>query len=81
MESAKGPIILALGEVTGHHHAILDREHVRTFNFNGDQFLDVKGLSALLTHQEHASIEIPKGRYRKIQQRQYTPEGIRRVED
>lgn len=44
------------------------------------QFLDVK-TSATVTHQEHAAIVLPAGKYRVIQQKEYSPEEIRRVAD
>ena len=36
---------------------------------------------AILEHQEHAPIPLPPGIYRHIQQRGYTPEAIRNVND
>lgn len=77
----KGPIVLALGEVTGHHHSILERDEVEAFSLGEDLYLDVQGASALLEHQEHEVVELPRGRYVRRQQREYTPEAIRRVQD
>lgn len=77
----KGPIVLALGEVTGHHHAILERDEVEAFSLGPDLYLDVQGASACLEHQEHAVVELPRGRYVRRQQREYSPETIRRVQD
>ena len=34
-----------------------------------------------VTHEEHASIQLPKGNYRIVRQREYSPEAIRNVAD
>jgi hypothetical protein len=76
-------IILAYGEATGHHHS-LDLKDADWWKHaddaNGDQYLNVK-TSAVVTHQEHAPVALPAGKYRVIQQREYSPEEIRRVRD
>lgn len=41
---------------------------------NGEWFLSVKKKAALV-HEDHGAIVLPKGTYRKIQQREWTPEG------
>ena len=82
-QERNGPIILAYGEATGHHHAIHD-EFVDLLTdelAGGVTYIEVRVAMAALTHQEHATIAIPKGKYLKIQQRQYTPEAIIRVVD
>lgn len=76
-----GDIVLAHGEVTGHHHGITDR-HVEGFvDGLGVTYLDVKKAVAALHHQEHSTIELPPGKYRVIRQREYSPEAIRNVAD
>lgn len=85
-----GLVILAHGEVTGHHHEVVSDE-ARGVSFEeiahgadalaGAKILRVAGRSALLRHEEHAPIEIKRGTYRVIRQREYAPEGIRNVAD
>jgi hypothetical protein len=80
-EKAKGRIILALGEATGHHHSLAPDAADWWKQPDGTQFLEVGKKPAALTHQEHATIELPPGRYRVGRQREYTPEAIRNVAD
>lgn len=87
-EKSGGRVVLAYGEVTGHAHAIDAREvksfttpePVRVFDWNAERFLQVQ-TKAYLRHEEHATIELPAGNYAVIQQREYSPEEIRRVAD
>ena len=67
-------ITLALGEVTGHHHSI----SYGAIGYADDEnslaeYVEVDSDSADLTHQEHDTISLPKGKYRKIIQVEYTP--------
>ena len=78
-----GRVVLAHGEITGHHHSFTD-EHVSLFETAaeaGVTFLEVRNAMAALTHQEHATIEVPPGNYRVTRQREYSPEAIRNVQD
>jgi hypothetical protein len=72
----KGLVILARGEATGHHHAVAegDAELVR----QGERMLLSVFGRAVLTHQEHAPIELPGGLYEVVPQREYvsTPAGM-----
>lgn len=75
-------VTLALGEVTGHHHSISHGAVGYADDENGlAEYVEVNGDSANLTHQEHDTITLPKGKYRKIIQVEYTPEAIRNVAD
>ena len=75
-----GRVILAYGEVTGHHHS-LDADAADWWKKgDGEQFVEVNLETALL-HQEHSAITIAPGKYRVIRQREYTPEAIRNVAD
>lgn len=83
---AKGKIILAHGEATGHAHTIEDRDSADWWVLPGrgtrseEQYLEVeKGASVV--HQEHAPIVLPAGRYKVTRQREYSPEAIRNVAD
>jgi class 3 adenylate cyclase len=78
-QPAKDRIVLAYGEVTGHAHAIQATE-ARIYSFQAERFLRV-AQEAFLRHEEHAEIKLPAGDYQVIQQREYTPEGLRNVKD
>lgn len=77
-------IILALGEATGHHHALELRDPADWWK-QGDGLTEEKFITvncpARLTHQEHATVELPEGTYRVTRQREYSPEEIRNVAD
>ena len=86
-------IVLAHGEVTGHHHclAAADPEdwwktgEISTANekpatLAGEIFLAVAA-PAEVTHDEHARIPLAPGKYRVTRQREYSPERIRNVAD
>lgn len=82
VKAEHGRIILAHGEATGHHHSlpavdvadpILDVE-------NGAIFLRLIR-DSVLSHQEHAPINLEAGIYRVTRQREYSPEAIRNVAD
>jgi hypothetical protein len=86
----QGRIVLAYGEVTGHAHAIADvvQEYengvrftkARLWDAGAERFLQVMEKVAL-THEEHEAIEIPKGTYLVVRQREYDPEQDRFVAD
>jgi hypothetical protein len=69
-------IVLAYGEVTGHAHAI-STLHATMFTRQGERYLDVKP-GAQLVHEEHATIAIPEGFYKVVQQREYVPQSAPR---
>jgi hypothetical protein len=75
---------LALGESTGHHHTI-DCGAIGYTETDSEvsmaDYIAVENALAKLTHQEHDTIEIPKGNYRVYRQVQYTPEAIKPVAD
>lgn len=78
-----GRVVLAHGEVTGHAHAIKDREAAL---FRDPKlaaiFMHVSGDDTVaLEHEEHATIHIPPGNYQVVRQREYSPEAIRNVAD
>lgn len=77
----KGRVVLAYGEVTGHAHVLDDPDAVQLEVLtDGTRELTVDRLSRLV-HDEHDALEIPAGRYRVQQQREYTPEAIVNVAD
>jgi hypothetical protein len=73
---------LALGETTGHHHTF---EGGATCYADDEvslaEFVRVDEALANLTHQEHATIPIPKGNYEKLYQVEDTSREITRVAD
>lgn len=82
MQRENGRVILAHGEVTGHSHAIADEgvQQYRTAE-PGVTALEIETAMAMLKHEEHGTIEIPKGTYEVIRQREYTPTAIINVAD
>lgn len=79
-----GRVVIAYGEVTGHAHAIAESEAVEfTFAIAGNvvrRFLQVIA-KATIKHEEHSAIELPAGVYEIVQQREYSPQEIRNVQD
>lgn len=88
VEKDNGRTILAYGEVTGHAHAVqgesvslyelIDSSDVAEMR---DRFLTVEEDAAVVSHEEHAPIDLPAGTYKITIQREYSPEGIRNVAD
>ena len=77
--------MLAHGEVTGHAHAIdvAEAEEFTMAEAAGAvrRFLKVFATGGTVRHEEHAAIPLPAGVYEIVQQREYSPEEIRRVAD
>lgn len=84
MAKAKRPTV-ALGEATGHHHTF--EGDVVVYEEKSDLAINERGMlvdvreDAVLTHQEHAPIQVPKGKYRRVIQMEYSPAEIRNVAD
>jgi hypothetical protein len=77
----RGRLVLALGEVTGHAHAVVGPgELVREPGSFGPMLLRLpKG--GRVVHEEHAPIALPAGWYRVVRQREYVPGSVRIVAD
>lgn len=80
-------IVLAYGEVTGHAHAIYEPQTMtkpegkaRMWSAGAERFIQVMEATSL-KHEEHAAIPLQPGIYRVHQQREYSPEAIRNVQD
>ena len=73
--------VLARGEATGHSHRMAEPSSVLLYEDSGVGYLEVLTDTARLVHDEHAPIELPRGKYRFWQQREYTPAEIRRIVD
>ena len=90
-DEPEGGHIVAHSE-TGHHHVVVARPGAKaTIHRNIDEelgmvaYLEVTGDSVELRHlrptDTHETIEIPVGLWELRRQREYVPEGWRRVED
>lgn len=85
-----GAVVLARGEVTGHRHAFYGGD-VTMFRANegdggglGDLYIGhikVASSSAVLAHEEHRAITLPKGTYRIRRQREFDAGMARLVAD
>ena len=81
-----GLVVLAHGEVTGHHHAIAE-PGVELFAAGeasalADRYLRTGDAGGTLTHQEHATIPLARNTTFIVRrQREYRPEEIVRVAD
>jgi hypothetical protein len=73
--------VLVRGEATGHAHRIDDPRSAQLLRHEGMLYLRVVADRASLVHEEHATIELPRGEYRVWQQREYSPAAIRTVVD
>ena len=90
MSSKNGTYIVAHSE-TGHHHVIAERPNVRVFESDNPliSYLEVieatEETEILIEHlrsfDTHESLLVSSGIYEIRRQREYTPEGWRRVAD
>lgn len=65
-------LVLAEGEVTGHRHHITEGK-AELYQCEGQLFLKVKSDMALLSHDEHQAIGVPKGTWIVKIQKEYMP--------
>ncbi|MDX1941446.1 MAG: hypothetical protein SFU99_12890 [Saprospiraceae bacterium] len=76
----QGRIVLAYGEVTGHAHAI----HNKDVNFykgsNDELYLDVLS-NAEITHEEHSKIPLGNKKFIVIRQREFIDNEVKYVAD
>ena len=73
----RGRLVLALGEVTGHAHAVVGPGDLyRSADPLAPAFLDVPS-GARVVHEEHGAISLPRGWYRVVRQREYVPGAVR----
>lgn len=75
-------LILAKGEVTGHHHRITTGE-AELYEDNGTLYLRVLSDTAELTHEEHKTLTLPKGDFivKRIREYDHFDEEARQVRD
>jgi hypothetical protein len=78
---SRGRLVLALGEATGHAHAVVGPGRlVPTEGPHGPMLLHLPA-GGRVVHEEHAAIPLPKGWYRVVRQREYMPGSARLVAD
>jgi hypothetical protein len=88
---AEARLYVVANSEAGHHHAIAERPNVSLFT-TGDPMISylqvieaTDQIETLLEHfrsyDTHETIKIAPGNYEIRRQREYTPEGWRRVED
>jgi hypothetical protein len=71
--------ILAEGEVTGHFHRL--KGNLLVSEFEGSTYIQLDQ-PAILSHEEHDTLEIPEGMYRVVMQREVDLLGqVRKVID
>ena len=73
--------ILAHGEVTGHCHRIKESEEADLYATSDGFYLNVRGASVSVVHEEHTTVTLTRGYYRVWRQREYSPQEIRVVRD
>lgn len=80
----KRGLVLAEGEVTGHHHRVNDVTAGKLVTKGQAESMRMwltLDAPADLTHEEHHTITLPAGDYEVIRQVEYEPEGLRNVAD
>jgi len=77
-----GHLTLAEGEVTGHHHRVIEGD-AELYEEKDVLYLSVKSDEAQVGHEEHDTITIPKGDYvvRGVREYDHFSEEARRVQD
>lgn len=75
--------VLSEGEKTGHKHEVAEGYDVQLYERqDGTLYMRVNSPEAIIKHPEHGSINVVKGDYQIIQQKEYDPaEGFRPVTD
>ena len=79
----KENLILARGEATGHCHRVLTKgkEDAKLYKKQDGSLILKLNKTSIIEHEEHNNITVKKGIYEIIIQREYEPEGQRRVVD
>lgn len=73
-------LVLAKGEATGHKHQITEGV-AELYQDASTLYLRVMSETAILGHEEHSPVKIPKGDWAIRIQREYEPQGWRPVMD
>jgi hypothetical protein len=77
---SRGRMVLALGEVTGHAHAVLGPGRLLREPGAATALLHLPD-GGRVVHEEHAAVVLPKGWHRVVRQREYVPGSVRIVAD
>ena len=80
VQPERGRLILARGEVTGHHHNVDAGAATLGLDQGGTMYMTIEELTQI-RHQEHNPITVEPGIYKVIRQREYSPAEIRSVAD
>lgn len=82
VQPENGHWILAHGEATGHHHAIIDKG-CRVLELKGELYLEVTAEQVTITHEEHRALDIPAGIYQigRVREHDYFQDMERQVRD
>lgn len=77
----RGRLVLALGEATGHTHAVVGPGTLaRETGPLAPAWLHLPE-GGRVVHEEHAAIPLPRGWFRVVRQREYVPGSVRVVVD
>lgn len=79
-QRVKGRLVLAYGEVTGHHHSVALVDVEECSQTAEAIYMRIMN-ETTVRHQEHAEIPLKPGIYKSYVQVQYTPAEIERVAD
>ena len=74
-------MILALGESTGHAHAVVGRGALYPASAPFEPMHLHLPEGGRVVHEEHAAFDLPAGWFRVIRQREYEPGSLRLVAD
>jgi hypothetical protein len=72
--------VIARGEVTGHTHRIRGGSQAALMLIAGVAYVHALRETAI-DHEEHGTITLPSGNWEVKRQREYAPDGWRRVAD
>lgn len=62
--------VVAEGEATGHAHRVVDGDLWERGHSGIDLFVEA-GVATKIVHEEHGTIELPKGVYKVVRQREF----------
>lgn len=65
-------IVLGEGEIIGHKHILESKEDIEFEQIGDALFFELKTIG-ILTHDEHAKMIFPKGKYRSYHQVEFNP--------
>lgn len=75
-----GEVIIGHGEKSGHTHRVMSYAAEAWRGSGGNRILSLQE-PADLTHDEHGAISLPEGDYKIVQQREWTADKARVVQD